>query len=65
MTTREDFSGGTVNQLLLDAGHSDVPELRAALLSIASLAQMQAPAPGPELAAMLAGPRDDLTRPAG
>jgi hypothetical protein len=63
MTTREDFSGGTINQLLLDAGHSDAPELRAALLSIASLAQMQAPAPGPELAAMLAGPRDDLTRP--
>lgn len=62
MTTREDFSGGTVNQLLLDAGHSDVPELRAALLSIASLAQMQAPAPGPELAAMLAAPLDELTR---
>jgi hypothetical protein len=62
MTTRADFSGGTVDQLLLDAGHSDVPELRAALLSIASLAQMQAPAPGPELAAMLAGPRDELTR---
>jgi len=62
MTTREDFSGGTINQLLLDAGHLDVPELRAALLSIASLAQMQAPAPGPELAAMLAGPRDELTR---
>lgn len=62
MTTREDFSGGTVSRLLLDAGHSDVPELRAALLSIASLAQMQAPVPGPELAAMLAGPRDELTR---
>lgn len=62
MTTREDFSGGTVSQLLLDAGHSDVPELRAALLSIASLGQMQAPAPGPELAAMLAGPKDELTR---
>jgi hypothetical protein len=62
MTTRADFSGGTVDQLLLYAGHSDVPELRAALLSIASLAQMQAPAPGPELAAMLAGPRDELTR---
>lgn len=62
MTTREDYSGGTVSQLLLDAGHSDIPELRAALLSIASLAQMQAPAPGPELAAMLAGPRDELTR---
>ncbi len=62
MTTRDDFSGGTVDQLLLDAGHTDVPELRTALLSIASLAQMQAPAPGPELALMLAGPRDELTR---
>ena len=62
MTTREDISGGTVDQLLLDTGHLDVPDLRAALLSIASLAQMEAPAPGPELAAMLAGPRDELTR---
>ena len=62
MTTRDDFSGGTVDQLLLDAGHTDVPELRTALLSIASLAQMQAPAPGPELALMLAGPPDELTR---
>lgn len=62
MTTRDDFSGGTVDRLLLDAGHTDVPELRAALLSIASLAQMPVPAPGAELAAMLAGPRDELTR---
>jgi hypothetical protein len=62
MTTREEFSGGTVDQLLLDAGHADVPELRAALLSIASLAELQAPAPGPELALMLAGPQDELTR---
>ncbi|MFF1385244.1 hypothetical protein ACFVWT_16920 [Arthrobacter sp. NPDC058288] len=62
MTTRHDVSGGTVDRLLLDAGHTDVPELRAALLSIASLGQMQVPAPGPELAAMLAGPRDELTK---
>jgi hypothetical protein len=62
MTTRDDSSGGTVDRLLLDAGHPDVPELRAALLSIASLAQIQVPAPGPELAAMLAGPRDELTK---
>jgi hypothetical protein len=59
---REDFSAGTVDQLLVDAGHADVPELRAAVLSIASLAQLQAPAPGPELALMLAGPRDELSR---
>jgi hypothetical protein len=62
MTTRDDSSGGTVDRLLLDAGHADVPELRAALLSIAVLAQMQVPAPGPELAAMLAGSRDELTK---
>lgn len=62
MTTRDDVSGGTVDRLLLDAGHTDVPELRAALLSIASLGQMQVPAPGPELSAMLAGPRDELTK---
>lgn len=62
MTTRDDFSGGTVDRILLDAGRTDVPELRAALLSIASLAQMPVPAPGAELAAMLAGPRDELTR---
>lgn len=62
MTTRDDSSGATVDRFLLDAGHPDVPELRAALLSIASLAQMQVPAPGPELASMLAGPGDDLTR---
>jgi hypothetical protein len=62
MTTREDFSGGTVDRLLLEAGQLDVPELRAALLSIASLARMQVPAPGAELAAMLAGPGDELTK---
>ena len=62
MTTRDHCSGGTVDRLLIDAGHTDVPELRAALLSIASLAQMQVPAPGPELAAMLAGPQDELTK---
>lgn len=62
MTTRDDVSGGTVDRLLLDAGHTDVPELRAALLSIASLGHMQVPAPGAELAAMLAGSRDELTK---
>jgi hypothetical protein len=62
MTNRDEVSAGTVDRLLLDSGHTDLPDLRAALLSIASLAQMQVPAPGPELAAMLAGPRDELTR---
>jgi hypothetical protein len=62
MTTSNDFSGGTVDEVLLDAGHSEVHELRALLCSLASLAQLPAPAPGPELAAMLAGPCDELTR---
>jgi hypothetical protein len=62
MTTRDDSSGGTVDRLLRDAGHTDAPDLRAALYSLAMLAQLPAPAPGPELAAMLAGPRDELTR---
>jgi hypothetical protein len=62
MTTRDDSSGGTVDRLLRDAGHTDAPDLRAALYSLAALAQLPAPAPGPELAAMLAGPRDELTR---
>ncbi|GAP56231.1 hypothetical protein AHiyo6_27960, partial [Arthrobacter sp. Hiyo6] len=37
MTTRHDFSGGTIEQLLFDAGHSDAVELRAALTALASL----------------------------
>lgn len=62
MTPRNEVSGGTVDEVLLDAGHSDVPELRALLCSLASLAQLPVPAPGPELAAMLDGSRDELTR---
>jgi hypothetical protein len=62
MTPRNEFSGGTVDEVLLDAGHSDAHELRALLCSLASLAQLPVPTPGPELAAMLDGPRDELTR---
>ncbi|MBT2594253.1 hypothetical protein [Arthrobacter sp. ISL-72] len=62
MITRDDLSGGTVDRFLLDAGHTDVPDLRAALLSIAALAQLPAPAPCPELATLLSGPQDELTR---
>ncbi|MGZ4661929.1 MAG: hypothetical protein ACXVYB_11680 [Arthrobacter sp.] len=62
MTTRHDTSGGTIDQLLLDTGHSDAVELRAALSALALLGQLAVPAPGPELAAMLAGPHNDLTR---
>ncbi|XAS68714.1 hypothetical protein V3C33_05335 [Micrococcaceae bacterium Sec5.7] len=54
--------GRTVDELLLDAGHSDAPELRAALMSLGSLANLPAPAPSAELAALMAGPHTDLTR---
>ncbi|WP_426998047.1 hypothetical protein [Pseudarthrobacter sp. N5] len=51
-----------VDEMLLDAGHSTVPELRAVLMSLGSLAELPAPAPGAELAALMAGPHNDLSR---
>ena len=62
MITRDDLSSRTVDRFLLEAGHKDVPDLRAALLPIAALAQLSAPAPCPELAILLSGPQDELTR---
>ena len=52
----------TVDEMLLDAGQSHAGELRAALLSLGTLASLPAPVPGAELAALLAGPRDQLSR---
>jgi hypothetical protein len=52
----------TVDEMLLDAGQSHAGELRAALLSLGTLASVPAPVPGAELAALLAGPRDELSR---
>jgi hypothetical protein len=52
----------TVDEMLLDAGQSHAGELRAALLSLGTLASVPAPVPGAELAALLAGPRDQLSR---
>jgi hypothetical protein len=54
--------GSMVDELLLDAGHSDVAELRMSLLQLHSLAQLPVPAPSVELAAMLAGQPDVLAR---
>jgi hypothetical protein len=50
----------TVDELLLDAGHSDASDLRTSLLQLGSLARLPVPAPGAELAAMLADPSDAL-----
>jgi hypothetical protein len=52
----------TVDEMLLDAGQSHAGEVRAALLSLGTLASLPAPVPGAELAALLAGPRDQLSR---
>lgn len=48
----------TVDEMLLDAGQEQDAELRAALLSLGSLASLPAPAPNPELAALLGFPPD-------
>ncbi|WP_309108229.1 hypothetical protein [Arthrobacter sp.] len=62
MTNSEKATRSTVEELLLDAGHADAPELRAYLLSLSSLADLPLPAPGAELASMLAGSVDELAR---
>lgn len=52
--THVDFLPTIVEELLLDAGHGNDPELRAALLAVGSLASLPAPAPSGKLAALLA-----------
>ena len=52
----------TVDEMLLDVGQAHANELRAALLSLGTLASLQAPVPSAELAALLAGPGDQLSR---
>jgi hypothetical protein len=52
----------TVDEMLLDAGQAHADELRAALLSLGTFASLQAPVPNAELAALLAGPGDQLSR---
>lgn len=52
----------TVDEMLLDAGETDAAELRAALLALGSLASLQVPAPGAELAALLSGQTHQLAR---
>lgn len=62
MTYRDNEREAIVDELLLDADLSDPSDVRLALLSIGSLANLAAPAPGAELAAMMAGPHDELTK---
>jgi len=51
-----------VDELLLDAGLSDASDVRHTLLAMGHLADAAAPAPGPELVAMLAGPHDEVSK---
>ena len=55
---REDI----VDELLLDAGLTGAPDLRQALLSLRSFANLPAPAPSEALAAMFAGPHDEVSK---
>lgn len=62
MTYRDMEREGIVDELLLDAGLTDAPDLRQALLSMRSFATLPAPAPNAALAAMLAGPHDEVSK---
>lgn len=62
MTYRDSECGTIVDELLLDADLVDACDVRHTLLSLGSLATLPTPTPGAELAAMMAGPHDELTR---
>ena len=62
MTYKEVERGAIVDELLLDAGMAGDSELRTTLLSMGSCADLPAPKPNAELAAMLAGPHDELSK---
>jgi len=62
MTYKDLDRGQIVDELLLDAGLSDASDVRQALLAMGQLADAAAPAPGAELAAMLAGPHDEVSK---
>ncbi|MFJ5955929.1 hypothetical protein ACIQC5_08210 [Paenarthrobacter sp. NPDC092416] len=62
MTSRDCERETIVDELLLDADLADATDVRHALLSLGSFATLPAPAPGAELAAMLTGPHDELTK---
>ena len=62
MTPQSSRLSDTVESMLLDAGQEQDTELRAALLSLGTLASLPAPAPNAQLAALLAARPDELTR---
>lgn len=62
MTNSDKAAYTAVDELLLDAGHADAPDLRAALLGLRSLADLPLPQPSAELTSMLAGSADELAR---
>jgi hypothetical protein len=58
MTPPSSYLGKTVDEMLLDAGQAQSTELRAALLSLGTLASLPVPAPNAQLAALMAGPHE-------
>jgi hypothetical protein len=58
VTPNASYLGKTVDEMLLDAGQAEAAELRAALLSLGTLASLPVPAPNSQLAALLAGPNE-------
>ncbi|MFI2566574.1 hypothetical protein [Paenarthrobacter sp. NPDC018779] len=62
MTYKDLERRALVDELLLDADLDGDSDLRTALLSMGSYASLPAPTPNAELAAMLAGPHDELSK---
>ncbi|MFJ4208871.1 hypothetical protein ACIPY2_10470 [Paenarthrobacter sp. NPDC089675] len=62
MTYRELDRTGIVEDLLLEADLRGDSDLRETLLALGSYSKLQAPEPNAELAAMLAGPHDELAK---
>ncbi|MFJ6452879.1 hypothetical protein [Paenarthrobacter sp. NPDC091669] len=62
MTSRQTEREAIVDELLLDAGLADASDVRQTLVSLGTFANLPAPAPSPELAAMIAGPHDELSK---
>ncbi|MET3903092.1 hypothetical protein [Paenarthrobacter sp. 4246] len=62
MTYRDMEREAIVDELLLDAELADASDVRQALVSLGTLANIPAPAPSAELAAMIAGPHDELSK---
>lgn len=61
MTYRDSEREVIAEELLLDADAADSADVRRALLSLGSFANLAAPTPGAELSAMLSGPHDEVS----